>query len=50
MRETQAMIDVSLERYRFGIKAKFRFPLWNMEFRNKKMRVVGSEGHFILLE
>ena len=50
MKEMQTEIDVSLGHYRFGIIAKLTFSLWNVEFINKKMRIVGSEGHLILLE
>jgi len=50
MKEMQTAIYVHLGHYRFGISAKLRFSLWNVEFRNKRVRMVGNEGHCILLE
>jgi len=46
----QTVINVSLGRYRFGLRGRLRFSLWNVKFRHKKVRMVDSEGHFILLE
>ena len=42
MKEMQTVIYVHLERYRFGIIARLRFSLWDVEFRNKKVRMVSS--------
>jgi len=50
MKEMQTVIYVHLGRYKFGIRTRLRFSLWNVEFRNKRVRMVGSEGHCILLE
>ena len=50
MKKMKTVIDVSLGRHRFGIRVRLRFPLWNVEFRNKKVIMLGSEGHVILLE
>jgi len=50
MKGTQTVIYVYLGRYIFGVRARFRFYLWNTEFRNKRVRMVGSEGHCMLLE
>jgi len=50
MKEMQTVTCVHLGRYRFGIRARLRFSLWNVEFRNKRVRMVSKEGHDILLE
>jgi len=50
MKEMQIVIYVHLGSCRFGIRARLRFSLWNEEFRNKRVRMVGKEGHGILLE
>ena len=50
MKEMRKVIYVPLGRHRFGVRARLRFSLWNVEFRNKRVRMVGSEGHCILLE
>ena len=50
MKEMQIVIYLHLGRYRFGITARLRFSLWNVEFRNKRVIMVGNEGHRILLE
>jgi len=45
MKEMQTVIYLHLGRYRFGIRAKLRFSLRNVEFRNKRVGMVGNEGH-----